>query len=335
MPTMHRLLKSTLDPLLRRLDRRIDARVAAAVEAIATKDQQPPADRSTRRLWVPPIDLVTTGAAAPFMQYAICTAADYTHPEFARICDALHVRLKFIRKLWEYVFIVHHLEQAGVLVEGARGLVFGVGAEPLPAYFAGLGCEIVATDAPIEVADRGGWTEHRHSDAVDAMTNNGICDPGDFRRRVRHRFVDMNAIPDDLDGFDFCWSACCFEHLGSLKYGLEFVINSVERCLRSGGIAVHTTEYNLSSNDATLEVPNLSIYRRRDLEWLIDDLRGRGHTVNDLTIAPDASYLDQYVDVRPFSDELHLKLELASYTTTSVGLVVRKSETVDSPQKAG
>jgi SAM-dependent methyltransferase len=273
---------------------------------------------------VPPIETIEQGAEAPFMEYSTVTATDYTHPEFVRICGVLHVRLRFIRKLWEYVYIVHHLERAGVLGEGARGLVFGVGAEPLPAYFASLGCEVVATDAPIDVADRGGWTEQRHSDAVDAMTNSGICDEVEFRERVRHRFVDMNAIPDDLEGFDFCWSACCFEHLGSLQNGLDFVINSVEKCLRPGGVAVHTTEYNLSSNDETLELPNLAIYRRRDLEWLIDELRTRGYDVGDLRVAPDASYLDQYVDVRPFSDELHLKLELAKYTTTSVGLAVRK-----------
>jgi SAM-dependent methyltransferase len=330
---MNRLLKSALSPYLRRLDRRIDARVTAAVAALKRNEASPSrpapqADRSTRRLWVPPIESIASDPTAPFMQYSTCTAADYVHPEFARMCAALHVRLRFIRKLWEYAFIVHHLGQAGVLGEGSRGLVFGVGAEPLPAYFASLGCEIVATDAPVEVADRGGWTDKRHSDAVDAMTNNGICDADVFRERVHHRFVDMNAIPDDLEGFDFCWSACCFEHLGSLKHGLEFVVNSVEQCLRPGGIAVHTTEYNLSSDDETLELPNLAIYRKRDLEGLIDELRSRGHSIGDLRVAPDnASYLDQYVDVRPFSDELHLKLELGKFATTSAGLAIRRCET--------
>lgn len=331
---MRRPIALALAPILRRLDRRIDARVAARVpEVTIGQAPTPPApaaprpdDRSARRLWVPPIDTISTALESPFMQYATCTAVDYVHPEFARICDALNVRKRFLRKLWEYVYIVHHFEQAGVLRAGSRGLVFGVGAEPLPAYFASLGCEVVATDAPIELADRGGWTEHRHSAEIDAMTNGGICDGADFRERVSHRFVDMNDIPADLTGFDFCWSTCCFEHLGSLRHGLDFVANSVERCLRPGGVAVHTTEYNLSSNAKTLEAPNLSIYRRRDIEWLIGELRERGHTVSELTVAPDASYLDQYVDVRPFSDELHLKLELANYTTTSVGLVIQRGE---------
>jgi len=261
---------------------------------------------------------------APFMQFATCSASDFMHPEFARICESLNIRLRFLRKLWEYAYIVHHLERAGMLEAGSRGVVFGVGAEPLPAAFAARGCEIVATDAPPDIADVGGWREYRHTEAVDALTNGGICDPETLRERVSHRFVDMNEIPADLVGFDFAWSACCFEHLGSLQHGADFVVNSVERCLRPGGVAVHTTEYNLSSNDETLEVPNLSIYRRRDIDALIDRLRDRGHAVSELAIAPDSSYLDQYVDLRPYSGELHLKLELAGYTTTSVGLVIER-----------
>jgi hypothetical protein len=335
---MRRPIELALAPILKRLDRHIDARVATSVREhsaapsaaapapAAAPAALPPTDRSTRRLWVPPIETLTTADVAPFMQYSTCTAVDFMHPEFARICDALHVRLRFLRKLWEYAYIVHHLELADALHEGSRGVVFGVGAESLPAYFASLGCDILATDAPPVVADRGGWSEHRHSAEVDALTNDGICDPDEFRRRVCHRFVDMNDIPADLTGFDFCWSTCCFEHLGSLRHGLDFVVNSVEHCLRPGGIAVHTTEFNLSSNDQTLEAPNLSIYRRRDIEALMNELRGRGHEVSSLTVAPDSSYLDQYVDVRPFSDELHLKLELASYTTTSVGLVIRRRD---------
>jgi len=322
---MRSLRRSVLAPVLTRLDRRIDQRASKLLREAAQDFASPTPDPPPRRLFVPPLDTTEVDEASPFMQYATCSAADFMHPEFARICDSLNVRLCFQRKLWEYVYVVHHLETAGFLKEGARGVVFGVGSEPLPAAFAALGCDVVVTDAPTDIADRGGWREHRHSAAVDALTNAGLCDPAELRKRVSHRFVDMNAIPDDLTGFDFCWSACCFEHLGSLQHGTDFVIESVERCLRPGGIAVHTTEFNLSSNDATLETPGLSIYRRQDLEELRDELRSRGHTVTELTIAPDASYLDQYVDLRPFSKDLHLKLELAGYATTSVGLVIRKS----------
>jgi hypothetical protein len=87
----------------------------------------------------------------------------------------------------------------------------------------------------------------------------------------------MNHIPSHLaDRFDFCWSTCSFEHLGSLEHGLRFVENSIGT-LKVGGIAVHTTEFNLSSDADTLESPNLSVYRRRDIEKLVKALEQAGH----------------------------------------------------------
>ena len=44
-----------------------------------------------------------------------------------------------------------------------------------------------------------------------------------------------------------------------------------------------------------------------------------------LTIAPDAHVLDHFVDLPPYHGDLHLKLELAGYATTSVGLVITKA----------
>ena len=59
---------------------------------------------------------------------------------------------------------------------------------------------------------------------------------------MRFRAVDMNDIPPDLRGFDFTWSSCALEHLGTLRAGADFVVEQMT-CLRPGGVAVHTTEY--------------------------------------------------------------------------------------------
>ena len=48
-------------------------------------------------------------------------------------------------------------------------------------------------------------------------------------RRVSFRAVDMNTIAADLTDFDFCWSSCCFEHLGSIDHGLQFIHNTMRR----------------------------------------------------------------------------------------------------------
>ena len=87
-----------------------------------------------------------------------------------------------------------------------------------------------------------------------------------IRRSVTYQNIDMrdlSSVPKEM--FDFSWSSCSFEHLGSLEVGLKFLIHSMD-CLKPGGIAVHTTEFNVSSNDATLETGNCVIYRRKDIE---------------------------------------------------------------------
>ena len=86
----------------------------------------------------------------------------------------------------------------------------------------------------------------------------------------------MRNLPTHLLSFEFTWSSCALEHLGSLRAGLDFIVESM-RCLRPGGIAVHTTEFNLISNDETLEIDWLSIYRRRDIEKVAAELRAAGH----------------------------------------------------------
>jgi hypothetical protein len=141
---------------------------------------------------------------------------------------------------------------------------------------------------------------------------------------VRYENADMNDIPAALsDRFDFCWSSCAFEHLGSLEHGMAFVERSIDT-LVPGGIAVHTTEYNLSSNDDTIESPGLSIYRRRDMEALTNRLEQAGHHVDtfDWTVGP--GFAETVVDLPPYKQSPHLKVKIAQYDCTSIGIIVRK-----------
>ena len=67
------------------------------------------------------------------------------------------------------------------------------------------------------------------------------------------------------------------------------------------------------------------IYRRRDMEALMAELRRRGNTVlQDFSGALDSHVLDAFVDVPPYTHDPHLKLALARFTATSVGLVVQR-----------
>jgi hypothetical protein len=112
--------------------------------------------------------------------------------------------------------------------------------------------------------------------------------------------------------------------LGSLEQGIAFIVKSVEQTLKPGGIACHTTEYNLSSNDQTVTTGATVIYRRRDIDDLIAELRRRGHQVDVFSVAPDAHEIDRYVDIAPFSPHGHLKLLLEGYAATSMALTIRR-----------
>lgn len=229
------------------------------------------------------------------------------------------------RKVWEWCFICEALDSHGCLKAGQRGLGFAVGQEPLVSIFNACGAHIVATDLDTADAASKGWIETaQHADNKAALNQRGLCDAAEFERLTGFEFADMTAIPDRYAAsFDFTWSACAFEHLGSLDAGIDFVLNSM-RTLKPGGIAVHTTEFNVSSELSTVESGATVIYRRSDIERLISQLQGMGHRVEidwDFGQLP----LDYFVDIPPYSHNPHLKLRLADYTVTSLGLIITKS----------
>ncbi len=273
----------------------------------------------------PPLDGPTVPATVPFMEHSNCVAEDFVHPRYFQLCKLIEEAPVWHRKQWEYVFILHHLDKAGLLTSGRRAVGFGVGLEPLPSAFARLGVQVLGTDAPSEIGEAAGWAQNKeHTKGLAEMRFAWV--PEDvFKSRVSFQECDMNQIDPSIRNFDFAWSSCCFEHLGSIEAGLDFVRNSVESCLKVGGVAVHTTELNMSSDTKTIEEsPETVLYRRSDLSSFLDEMTLRGHSVMPLRIAPNAHALDFYVDVPPYSQNPHLRLQLAGYATTSVGLVIRR-----------
>lgn len=159
----------------------------------------------------------------------------------------------FHRKRWEYAYILQCLSEAGMMSPGRRGLGFGVGQEPLVAVMAARGCSVVTTDLDSEEGTKQGWAgTGQYAATLEALNDRGICPPERFASKVSYRVADMNKIDPDLVGFDFVYSSCAFEHVGSIEQGLQFVKNSL-KCLRPGAIAVHTTEFNVFSNEATID----------------------------------------------------------------------------------
>ena len=278
-----------------------------------------------KRQFLPAPPFSLPNPAAPFMQYSTCSTVDFLHPRYMEICNLIKHRFQWHRKLWEWVFVTHHLLESGAVQPGSKGLVFGVGHERLPALFASMGAQIVVTDAPDDVGEKTVWKDSGENiSTLKEIRFTEIVDGDVFDSNVSFQTCDMNHIQPELAGFDFNWSSCCFEHLGDLEAGMQFVINAVENTLRVGGIAVHTTEYNLSSNDATSDTGVTVIYRHRDLVELVQRLRDRGHIVQPFLVAPASHYWDFHVDVPPYRQEPHLKLLLQQHIATSAGIVVQR-----------
>lgn len=256
----------------------------------------------------------------------LCTASQFDEPAFGEYIAALHLHPGHHRKLWEHAYILTVLMREGLVGPGRRLIGFGCGKERIPAFLAARATTVLATDAPSDTTANQGWaTTNQFAAEVNDLFFEGLVGRKVFERLVSFRPVDMNAIPEDLHGqFDACWSTCSLEHLGSLRHGLDFIENSL-KVLRPGGVAVHTTEFNLSSNDDTIEVPELSLYRRRDIEDLAARLVAAGHIVAPLNFYPGHEELDEVIDIPPYGRP-HLKLLLGQYTTTSFGILVRKKK---------
>ncbi len=240
-------------------------------------------------------------------------------------CEEIHLPHEPIlhRKLWEFCYILQALAEGGMMAPGRRGLGFGVGKEPIVSLLADRGCEILATDLEPEEATKQGWVStNQHALSLDQLNERGICPPDRFVKQVKYRMLNMNYIEQDLVNFDFVWSSCALEHLGSIELGLNFIKNSLH-CLKPGGLAVHTTEFNLSSNDLTIDNCGTVLFRRQDIDKLATDLLSCGHKII-LNYNTGSGELDHHVDVPPWSG-IHLKVQLERYVTTSLGLIIKKT----------
>lgn len=252
-----------------------------------------------------------------------CTQASLSSAALQTWAGKMHEDpMRMHRKIWEHTFIAQALHERGMLVPGRQGLGFAVGHEPLSELFASLGCKILATDLAADEAEN--WTTTgQHAASLRDLNRRGICDPDLFQERVTFRSVDMRNLPNDLGMYDFLWSSCSLEHLGTLKLGETFIYESL-KYLKPGGVAVHTTEYNLQSNLRTVTKGLNVIYRKRDFERIAQNIRKQGYHI-DLDFRRGNLPYDHIVDRHPFSQDAHLTLVLGGYVVTSFALIIEAS----------
>lgn len=331
---MGRVGRAAASPLRRYLDSRFD-RLEERLGQLDGNSQLVSADALAR------VDVTehNTGRTPPGFGSVVSqavSAAQFFDPEFERLRRFLYPRAVILpwgaspgpmlhRKVWEFVYVLRAAEQYGVAAEGRHAVGFGVGREPIPAALAAHGVSVLATDLDASERAAGQWADSaQHLSSLEALSAPEIVSDEILERQVSIRYVDMNAIPDDLGSFDLVWSCCALEHLGTARAGLEFVARTLE-LLRPGGIAVHTTELELTARAKTAEYGNIVVYRPSDLDAFAQEVRGRGFSIETNWYVAMETPADRWIAHHPYDDPAHLKLIIGDSVSTSVGLLIHRS----------
>ena len=263
------------------------------------------------------------------------SAAQFSHPDFERLRRLMYPSNVVLpwgkspggalhRKVWEFVYVLRVAEQCGVLVEGRTALGFGVGREPIPAALATYGLTVLATDLSAADDHSSQWSETgQHLTDLSALSHPEIVSDDVLERQVSLSYVDMNQIPQDLGTYDFVWSCCALEHLGSPRAGLDFVLRTLD-LLRPAGVAVHTTELELTPRAETADYGHLAVYRIPDLDGVAESARERGFEIETNWYVAMETAADRWIGRHPFDDPAHLKILIEDSISTSVGLVFRR-----------
>jgi len=262
----------------------------------------------------------------------LCKKEHLEQEWYARWLAEIKEPKEYRRKIWEYVCIAQAAWERGLLAPGKRALGFAVGKEPLAALFAKHGVQVTATDCPpinhSQVwKDTGQWSNTKAD-----LNSSQICPSERFDSLVNFLPVDMREIPDTLSGYDFIWSACAMEHLGDLKAGQMFVFNAM-RCLKPGGWAFHTTEYNLSSETHTYTSGETVVYRKADLEIMRTLIEKAGFHMLGIDFQRGSHPYDLYADETPYYTKeidgvrVHLSMRMGELDVTSLFFMVHRPDT--------
>jgi len=206
-----------------------------------------------------------------------------------------------------------------------KAMGFGVGIEPIPAGLAKLGFKVLATDyLDGEIAADWKKTDQLISSQED-LNARGILTEIEFKNNVQFVNMDMNQIPSEFDNqFDFVWSSCALGHIGGYQNGIDFILRSV-RLLKPGGIALHTTELDVSAEESKFDFPTLSLYRENDLKTLVNTLKFQGYEIEHFR--NDKRWFgksERFVDREPWGARPHIRIEVQGREVLSLAIRIRR-----------
>ena len=202
-------------------------------------------------------------------------------------------------------------------------------------FFASRGCTILATDLDPGQSNPDWITTGQHAASLAAIHQPLLLDRARFEELVSFTPVDMCNLNGLQTDYDFLWSSCALEHLGSLEAGMDFIMKSAQ-LLRKDGIAVHTTEFNVTSNTGTVETGASVIYRQRDIQALAQRLNEMGCALVSPDFNVGSHRFDMEYDLPPYmqSDRRHIKLLLDGQVATSMLLIVKRWGMLDTAFKS-
>ncbi|KAJ3119229.1 hypothetical protein HK098_005674 [Nowakowskiella sp. JEL0407] len=234
-------------------------------------------------------------------------------------------KIVYHRKRWELTYIANAVIELGLCKEGKKGLVWAAGKEILISFFAGLGCSILASDMPPDNAGNAAWAgTDQFASSKEALFMEQYVSKDKFNKLVSYRSQDMNHVPiDTRETYDFMWSTCSLEHIGTILLGQRFVLDAMT-LLKPGGVAIHTTEFTLSSNSKTVDVGWTAMWRKKDVEFLAESLKRLGYEVYPLDFNAGTEPFDKVIDIPPYTLDPHFKLQLENHVTTSFAIIIKK-----------
>lgn len=233
-------------------------------------------------------------------------------------CAALRERPRYHRRLWECAFVLQALFEGEALLPEAKVLGLGPVDGSVISYLSRneVHSTVLSASAP-----------PFRDDLTDAFT---------FQKNVTVRPI-KNGLKG-LGGFDACWSIGQAGHMGSIRKGMDFMLECM-KALKPGGLAVHVFDFNFADDEQTIDDWPSVLFQRRHIEALARELRARGHEPRPLDFHVGHQPLDRFIDIPPFDNDrteafnglwrdgwqsAHLKTSMDGFAVTSFGLICRR-----------
>lgn len=268
--------------------------------------------------------LSDTPASINFSSSFVVKAEHFRRDWFTARCPEMGFQVgpgHYHRKIWECVVIAESIyRHFNGNLTGLSALGFGVGRDPIACWLVSKGVRVLATDCP---SNNPAWTSTgQHAGSLEDIFKPEICSRERFMSLASFRPVDIRQIPQDLKSghFDITYSCGSFEHIGGITAGTEFFVGQMQ-CLKPGGIAVHTTEFNpdLKSTGRTIDSPDLCLFRESDLLNLRSEVVQRGYNMGRVDLSLGTEPEDEFIDKPPYSaNGPHIRIQVGDCVTTSI-----------------